>query len=211
MKLLVKAYGKKNISELTPKKVLVTSKNKKPYWMTTYARTGEIDKWNSKAWTRQLLYAIADEDPKRIREAVEHGADVNAKGKYPPYPTALHFAVRKLINPDKGLTKFLLEHGANPNIKDHFGKTPLFYATELDTVKELVEHGANVNVKDKRGWFPLKEALMGGYLKIARYLLDHGADLNMKDENERRLIDYRWGGGMTDELLNEYKQKFGIV
>ena len=143
MKLLVKAYGKKNIAELTPKKVLVTSKNKKPYWMTTYARTGEIDKWNSKAWTRQLLYAIADEDPKRIREAVEHGA--------------------------------------------------------------------NVNVKDKRGWFPLKEALMGGYLKIARYLLDHGADLNMKDENERRLIDYRWGGGMTDELLNEYKQKFGIV
>jgi len=38
MKLLVKAYGKKNIAELTPKKVLVTSKNKKPYWMMTYIK-----------------------------------------------------------------------------------------------------------------------------------------------------------------------------
>ena len=51
-----------------------------------------------------------------------------------------------------------------------------------------------------------KRSFNGGYLKIARYLLDHGADLNMKDENGRRLIDYYWGGGKTDKLLNEYKE-----
>jgi len=175
MKLLVKAYGKKNIAELTPKKVLVTPKNKKPYWMTTYARTGEKDEKNSRAWTKQLLRAIADEDPKRIREAVEHGANVDAKVNSPPYPTALHFAVRKLINPDKGLTKFLLEHGANPNIKDHFGMTPLFYATELDTVKELVEHGADVNIQNDKGETALDLAIRSGYTDVANLLQSYGA------------------------------------
>jgi len=208
MKLLIKAYSKKNIAELTPKKVLVTPKNKKPYWMTTYARTGE--KEHSNKYTNKLLTSIKNANPKGIREAVERGANIDAKN--PEGETALTFSMGG-ANRDKRLTKFLLDHGANTELKGFMGMTPIFDAIHFenfDAVKELVDHGANINVKDKEGEFPLMTAVRVGDIDTIKYLLDHGADLRMRDNQGRRIFDYKWNKEI-DKLLNEYKQKFGIV
>ena len=48
------------------------------------------------------------------------------------------------------LVKFLVKHGANINIENIKGKTPLIYACRsgnINIVKYLVEHGADVNKK----------------------------------------------------------------
>jgi hypothetical protein len=37
MKLLVKAYGKKDISKLVPKYTLVSATRRAPFWMKTYS------------------------------------------------------------------------------------------------------------------------------------------------------------------------------
>ena len=50
----------------------------------------------------------------------------------------------------------MLEHGANPNARDVFGRSALMYSAasdvqDLEAVKLLVSHGADVNIVDKHG------------------------------------------------------------
>ncbi|MDC4224217.1 MAG: ankyrin repeat domain-containing protein [Candidatus Manganitrophus sp.] len=53
----------------------------------------------------------------------------------------------------------------------------------LAITEMLVAHGADVNVRQAAGWTPLHQAAMHGQLKLAKLLLDHGADANAKAEN----------------------------
>ena len=47
----------------------------------------------------------------------------------------------------------LIEAGAEINIRDNDGQTPLFYAAmgadDVTTAKLLIDSGANINIKDK--------------------------------------------------------------
>jgi len=54
--------------------------------------------------------------------------------------------------------KNLIEHGADINKKDHFWKTPLFYACYSGNeiiVKYLIEYGADIDIKNKYGKTPI--------------------------------------------------------
>jgi ankyrin repeat protein len=76
-----------------------------------------------------------------------------------------------------------LSHGADPNVKDEDGATPLlcFVSQQVDKTAALfVEHGANVNIADVRGFTPLTFAAMKGDVEMTRLLLAHGADAQAK-------------------------------
>jgi hypothetical protein len=45
----------------------------------------------------------------------------------------------------------------------------------------LLEHGADVNVQDQIGWTPLHQASINGALEVVCLLLDHGADVELKN------------------------------
>ncbi len=83
------------------------------------------------------------------------------------------------------LLKSLVEHGANVNIRDGWGHTPLFPAIEIfniDTVKYLVEHGADVNAQDNVKRTSLHTTAQSfDDIAIAQYLIEKGADVNLKD------------------------------
>ena len=65
-----------------------------------------------------------------------------------------------------------MKHGANPNVVDSVGYTPLLYACgtkfyalpdkrgreRTAIVQALLEHGANLQVKDEKGRLPLELA-----------------------------------------------------
>ncbi|GHT38146.1 hypothetical protein FACS189427_12040 [Planctomycetales bacterium] len=51
----------------------------------------------------------------------------------------------------------------------------------LEVVKYLVEHGADVNVKSQYCQTPLHIAAVFGNLKVVKYLIEYGADVNVKD------------------------------
>lgn len=71
------------------------------------------------------------------------------------------------------ITTLLLRSGANPNVTDSNGTTPLMVAAvkgNLDFVKLLVKYGANPNIKSSKGFLALDFAKSEKLEKIVSYL-----------------------------------------
>ena len=80
-----------------------------------------------------------------------------------------------MVNLDEGTdrVKFLLEHGANPNLQNIYGNTPLhnvlnksrYSAASMEKVKLLVENGAKLDIYNKKGFSPLYYASLSAALE----------------------------------------------
>ena len=46
----------------------------------------------------------------------------------------------------------------------------------------LVENGADINVPDQRGWTPLMIAVNKNYPEIVEYLISQGVNVDQKDK-----------------------------
>src|SRR5262245_29674340 len=83
----------------------------------------------------------------------------------------------------------LLKQGANPNLADERGLTPLMYAATVGSpagMRILIEKGADVNAKNAFG----STALMWSATDIqkTRLLLEHGADPNLSSKAGRTAL-----------------------
>lgn len=68
----------------------------------------------------------------------------------------------------------LLNEGANHQVRDKTGATPLIIAAywgRQDLVKLLLEHGADVDVEDDRGHSPWGDAIYRGHVEIVKILV----------------------------------------
>lgn len=95
--------------------------------------------------------------------------------------TALHLVVRR---GDIPYLNYLLSKGANPNLRNAKGETPLLAAViggQTDEVPILVKAGANVNLADSSGQTALILAVHRRDAELVRTLLDLGADADQKD------------------------------
>lgn len=138
---------------------------------------------------------------------LDAGADPNsgfmAKDPYPGFESALYGAAG--VNQHAGLTKLLLERGANPNDEEAVYHSPETYDNDAmkvivetgklmkenlsvmlirkidwhdyEGLKYMLDHGADPNGERKRGWYALHHSLMrANGLPLIELLLDHGAD-----------------------------------
>lgn len=118
--------------------------------------------------------------------------------------TALHYVVQRR---DDVWTKFLLQRGANPNIADKNGITPLTIAASLgfvEGVEQLVKAGARVDTTNAAGETPLIAAIHRRDGAIIRLLLKHGANPDRADNSGRTARDYAAlmgpAAGMVQEI-----------
>lgn len=80
------------------------------------------------------------------------------------------------------VVKLLLEHGANPNVQNDLGITPLHIASDVETrdlemVKLLLNHGADADIPDKNGTLPIDLVRGGGpTAKTIEHLLSSQSD-----------------------------------
>ena len=82
--------------------------------------------------------------------------------------------------------KLLIDCGANIEVENRFGYTPLMIAIYYDKpaiVKFLIAKGGNIEAKDKYGYTPLMITAFYGMVDFMRVLLDSGVNLEAKDKN----------------------------
>lgn len=110
---------------------------------------------------------------------------------------------------------YLLEYGANPNVRDSLGRTPLEIAILWclpKVVKLLLLHGADPNLRDSHGITPLmKTAILGiqdarpmkDKLQIIFHLIDSGAEINAQAPDGKTALMYATGNARIEivELL----------
>ncbi|KAB0399487.1 hypothetical protein E2I00_015799 [Balaenoptera physalus] len=77
--------------------------------------------------------------------------------------------------------EMLLEHGADPSLKDRHGRSALHRAAaggHLLAVQLLAAWGAEVDARDTLGLTPLHHAARGGHMEVAGHLLARGAKVD---------------------------------
>jgi len=160
--------------------------------------------------SRELVDAVRDSDPNKIKELLENGANPNCRTNLDR--TLLEVA---LLNNDNASLKALVEHGANITARGRDGCTMLFNSVLygnmeaarylmgkgarfverqrastsilLDSVrrsdKELIELllNAGAEINDNSGfWSPLGIAIKEKNIEIVKFLIEKGADPDLE-------------------------------
>ena len=130
----------------------------------------------------KFLQAVRDAKGDEVTKILnEPGSTIIDTHDYTTGEGALHIVVKR---GDMAYLQFLLAKGADPNIRDNKGNTPLLLATSIgavDLVQVLVARQANVNLGNSSGETPLIRAVQRRDLSMARTLLAMGADPDQPD------------------------------
>jgi ankyrin repeat protein len=114
--------------------------------------------------------------------------------------TALHTATKRR---DSVWLRYLLTLGANPNLPDKQGVTPLMLASQLgyvDGIAILASKGAKVDAPNDAGETPLMLAVHRKDMPMLRILLAGGADPGRSDNSGRSARDYAKLEGLGQAL-----------
>ncbi|MCD6579450.1 ankyrin repeat domain-containing protein, partial [bacterium] len=137
--------------------------------------------------TDELFYAVRRNDIEAVKKRLEMD-DVN-KVIY-TQNTALHRASSQGYNE---IVKLLLEKGANAEIKDQHGMTPLNRAAQngqLAAIILLLDSGAKISGGfPETTWTPLFNSVFRRHCEACEILLKRGANPNIKDEKGRTPLD----------------------
>ena len=131
-----------------------------------------------------IVYDIVNEDhgAARLRDAVNRGANVNARDDQGR--TALHLAARR--NLSRYVSELLRAPNVDRDAQDNQGRTPLMSAMEANAagdavVRSFLTRGANANTAADGGDFPLYVAARNGRRDLVDALIfARGIDLSQR-------------------------------
>ncbi|MDP9056449.1 MAG: ankyrin repeat domain-containing protein [Pseudomonadota bacterium] len=154
----------------------------------------------------KFLESVRKKEAEEVTDAVSQpGSTIINTQDSSSGDTALHIVVARR---DPAWLGFLLAKGADPNIANNKGVTPLMLASNLglvDAVELLVEHGARLNDADSSGETPLITAVHRHDLVVMRMLMKAGADPDRADSSGRSARDYAAFDGPQSPLVAEIK------
>ena len=212
----------------------------------------DVNATESEKGQNALMWAAAEGHPDVVDLLIQKGANVNAATKSGFTALAFatmkndSASVRFLVKagadpnyalPDKDKTKMLLvagayeskeaeiallDGGADPNVADRMGRTPLHIASQagsLDLVRKLVSKGADLNARTARistpdpGFFrapsgeqtPLLLAAKFNQVDVMRVLIEAGADTKLKAQDGTTLFLAAAGSGHVEAAKYAYE------
>ena len=155
----------------------------------------------------KFLKAVKDKDGQKVLDMLSGGgATVIDARDITTGESALHIVVERR---DLTWLRFLLTKGANPNIRDNKGVTPLVLATQIgfiDGAGQLIAKGAKVDIPNSTGETPLIAAVHNHDIELLRLLLHAGADPDRADSSGRRARDYAKREGAKSQLVEEIEK-----
>lgn len=139
----------------------------------------------------EFLKAVKDRDGDAATEALNQpGTTIVDARDLTTGETALHIVTARR---DVLWIRFLTQRGANPNIRDKKGVSPLQMAVTLgftEGVEALIKAGAEIEVTDSAGETPLIAAVHRRDAGLVRILLEKGANPDRSDNSGRTARDY---------------------
>jgi len=139
----------------------------------------------------QFLDAVKDRDGTKVTAALgKPGSTIVNTRDVTTGQTALHIVTARR---DTAWIRYLLQQGANPNVADAKGDTPLIVAANLghvEAVTELAKGGARVDVSNSAGETPLIGAVHRRDLDMVKALLANGGNPDRTDNSGRTARDY---------------------
>jgi len=153
----------------------------------------------------EFLKAVKDRDGDAATEALnEPGTTIVNARDITSGETALHITVARR---DLLWTRFLIQRGANPNIRDKNGVSPLQLAVGLgfiEGVEALLDAGAEIDINDTAGETPLIAAVHRRDVPLIRLLLEKGANPDRTDNSGRSARDYAELSVSNRAILDEF-------
>ncbi|WP_157148972.1 ankyrin repeat domain-containing protein [Brachyspira pilosicoli] len=143
-----------------------------------------------------LMIAALRNDYDMVKFLVEKGADVNAKThfEYSSVETPLLLSldyehIESRYDENSSVAEYLINNGADINVTNEDGETPLMYASKVHNIKVielLIQKGADINAFDNYG----NTALIYGVnnLETVKLLVENGADVNFYKGGSTALI-----------------------
>ena len=145
-----------------------------------------------------LLHAVSCDNNELVTLLTKFGAKLDYSDVLGR--TALHFAIgyddmtfeRQLEWSDTSTAEILLSAGADANVMDTKGCTPLYLACSRgnsEFVKVLLSRGANPNI-GTTGNYPLLAACSGQHYDSVKLLVEYNADVNVHDKNGKTALHH---------------------
>ena len=168
-----------------------------------------------------LHQAINQGDTKRVTELLaEQSVDVKDEEERSP----LHLAASAFGNNGLDLVNLLLNKGANVNLQDKKGWTPLLYAASyqhIKTVRVLLRNNANVNLTNENGETALHlltripcdlkssfaKVTSKELLELLSLVMSKGASINLQDS--RGLTPLHEAAAKGNKKIVEFLLKHG--
>ena len=129
-----------------------------------------------------FLKAVKDADGQKVTDLIQKpGSTVINSRDVTTGDTALHLVVAKR---DNTWLTFLLAKGANPNLTDNNGNTPLMDAVQgrfEEGVRTLLTYNAQVDKANGSGETPLIRAVQLRDVGLVRLLVAQGANADKRD------------------------------
>lgn len=130
-----------------------------------------------------LMWASNLHQSDHVRTLLAQGAKFDQANVWGTH--ALHFATKR---GSFNSMVALIEAGADPNVTDFHGETPLHLLCSNDQSRSmvafLVDHGANIEAQNCNGRTPLHKAVVDGRYDSVISLVEHGAEINSLDDRE---------------------------
>lgn len=175
-----------------------------------------------------LQIAVEGNQPKSIEFLITHGCNVNERS-LPSGSTILHLAVG---SNSLECARILLKYGANPNLMNSLGWSPLSsmieseshwnHKSRIELMQLLIENGADLELKNKEGLTVLQRLIQRFTFQNANFksdskaldffnlLIMNGANINARDNQGYTILYYAKQGHMRHkEIIIEWLLNLG--
>ncbi|MFO7554334.1 MAG: ankyrin repeat domain-containing protein, partial [Desulfobacterales bacterium] len=140
-----------------------------------------------------LMKAAEKGDLALAQKAVTEGADIHAQlgHRADETWTALLLVMSNCHNGQRyvDVARFLLDQGADVNVRSGSGTTPLMKAFgNVEMLKLLLEYGADIQARDHDGMTAVGYAAQYGQNDAVMFLIRHGADIHVTTHSGKTLL-----------------------